>query len=106
VGRVQNLRLRQWRRTHLVHALRDKAERAGMIVRMWTSAAAPPPAQSAEGRFRNQRPPLLLSALPVPRAPGSGRCRQHRRHPRRRTHEYSPTCARRAPPGRYRAGTT
>jgi IS605 OrfB family transposase len=34
VGRVQNLRLRQWRRTHLVHALRDKAERAGMIVRM------------------------------------------------------------------------
>ena len=34
VGRVQNLRLRQWRRTHLVDALRDKAERAGMIVRM------------------------------------------------------------------------
>jgi IS605 OrfB family transposase len=34
VGRVQNLRLRQWRRTHLVQALRDKAERAGIIVRM------------------------------------------------------------------------
>jgi hypothetical protein len=34
VGRVQNLRLRQWRRTHLVRALRDKAERAGSQVRM------------------------------------------------------------------------
>jgi IS605 OrfB family transposase len=34
VGRVQNLRLRQWRRTHLAQALRDKAERAGIIVRM------------------------------------------------------------------------
>jgi transposase len=29
-GRVQNLRLRQWRRTHLVQALWDKAEQAGM----------------------------------------------------------------------------
>jgi IS605 OrfB family transposase len=34
VGRVQNLRLRQWRRTHLAQALRDKAERAGIMVRM------------------------------------------------------------------------
>jgi IS605 OrfB family transposase len=33
-GRVHNLRLRQWRRTHLVQALRDKAERAGIQVRM------------------------------------------------------------------------
>jgi IS605 OrfB family transposase len=33
-GRVQNLRLRQWRRTHLVQALRDKAEQAGMAVRL------------------------------------------------------------------------
>jgi IS605 OrfB family transposase len=33
-GRVQNLRLRQWRRTHLVQALRDKAEQAGMMVRL------------------------------------------------------------------------
>jgi IS605 OrfB family transposase len=31
-GRVQNLRLRQWRRTHLVQALWDKAEQAGMAV--------------------------------------------------------------------------
>ena len=34
VGRVHNLRLRQWRRTHLVQALRDKAERAGITVRL------------------------------------------------------------------------
>ena len=34
VGRVQNLRLRRWRRTHLLQALSDKAERAGMVVRL------------------------------------------------------------------------
>jgi putative transposase len=34
VGRVQNLRLRQWRRTHLLGALRDKAGRAGVRVRL------------------------------------------------------------------------
>ncbi|HYY80987.1 MAG TPA: transposase [Actinomycetes bacterium] len=34
VGRVQNLRLRQWCRTHLVQALRDKAELAGIVVRL------------------------------------------------------------------------
>jgi IS605 OrfB family transposase len=33
-GRVQNWRLRQWRRTHLLQALRDKAERAGIVVRL------------------------------------------------------------------------
>jgi IS605 OrfB family transposase len=33
-GRVQNLRLRQWRRTHLLGTLRDKAERAGIRVRL------------------------------------------------------------------------
>jgi IS605 OrfB family transposase len=33
-GRVQNWRLRQWRRTHLVQALRDKAEQAGVRVRL------------------------------------------------------------------------
>jgi putative transposase len=33
-GRVQNWRLRQWRRTHLLQALRDKAEHAGIIVRL------------------------------------------------------------------------
>jgi IS605 OrfB family transposase len=34
VGGVQNLRLRQWRRTHLVQALRDKADLAGIVVRL------------------------------------------------------------------------
>jgi IS605 OrfB family transposase len=34
VGRVQNWRLRQWRRTHLLQALQDKAEQAGMVVRL------------------------------------------------------------------------
>jgi IS605 OrfB family transposase len=33
-GRVQNWRLRQWRRTHLLQALRDKAEQAGIVVRL------------------------------------------------------------------------
>jgi IS605 OrfB family transposase len=33
-GRVQNWRLRQWRRTHLLQALQDKAERAGIMVRL------------------------------------------------------------------------
>jgi IS605 OrfB family transposase len=33
-GRVQNWRLRQWRRTHLLQALQDKAEQAGMVVRL------------------------------------------------------------------------
>jgi len=31
---VQNLRLRRWRRTHLVQALSDKAEQAGIVVRL------------------------------------------------------------------------
>jgi IS605 OrfB family transposase len=33
-GRVHNLRLRQWRRTHLVQTLQDKAEQAGIDVRL------------------------------------------------------------------------
>jgi IS605 OrfB family transposase len=33
-GTVQNWRLRQWRRTHLAQALRDKAEQVGIVVRL------------------------------------------------------------------------
>ena len=33
-GRVQNWRLRQWRRTHLLQALHDKAEQAEIVVRL------------------------------------------------------------------------
>src|SRR6266508_2301109 len=32
-GKVQNWRLRQWRRTHQLQALQDKAEQAGIVVR-------------------------------------------------------------------------
>ena len=34
VGPVQNWRLRQWRRTHMLGALRDKAQQAGIRVRL------------------------------------------------------------------------
>jgi IS605 OrfB family transposase len=54
-GRVQNLRLRQWRRTHLLEALRDKAEQAGWWCGWWTSAAPPPPAPPATGGSSSQR---------------------------------------------------
>jgi putative transposase len=40
-GRVQNWRLRQWRRTHLVQALRDKAEQDGTRSGWWTSGGPP-----------------------------------------------------------------
>jgi transposase len=33
-GRVQNLRLRRWRRTHLLQALCNKAELAGVVMRL------------------------------------------------------------------------
>jgi putative transposase len=33
-GRVQNWRLRQWRRSHLLQALQDKTEQAGIVVRL------------------------------------------------------------------------
>jgi transposase len=59
----------------------------------------PPAGSQAHG------PPVRLFALQVPGAPGSGRCRQHRRQGRRRTHEHGRAGARRAPSGRHRAGT-
>jgi IS605 OrfB family transposase len=61
-GRVHNLRLRQWRRTHLVQALRDKAEQAGVQVRLMdergTSSTCPScrrqVAKPSSRRFRCQ----------------------------------------------------
>jgi hypothetical protein len=105
-GRVQNWRLRQWRRTHLVQALRDKAEQAGIIVRLvderGTSSTCPAcrrrVAKPNGRRFRCQR-------LWIQGAPGSGRCRQHRRQGWRWTHEHGVARARRASSGRHRAGT-
>jgi IS605 OrfB family transposase len=82
-GRRHNLRLRNWRRTHLVQALRDKAELAGIKVVLVdergsssTCPACPTAGSQAEG------PPVRLSALWLSRAPGSGGCPQHRHHPR------------------------
>jgi putative transposase len=62
VGRVQNLRLRQWRRTHLLQALHDKAEQAGIVVRLMDERGTSSTCPACHRR-----------------APGSGRCRQHRR---------------------------
>jgi IS605 OrfB family transposase len=47
-GRVQNLRLRRWRRTHLLQALRDKAVLAGIIVRL-VSMERPAPVRICVG---------------------------------------------------------
>ena len=69
-GRVQNLRLRQWRRTHLVQALRDKAELAGIVVRLVDERAPPPPAPSATSGSRN--PPGADSAAATVDSMGIG----------------------------------
>jgi putative transposase len=49
-GPVQNWRLRQWRRTHLLQALRDKAERAGMVVRMVDERGTSSTCPACQGR--------------------------------------------------------
>jgi IS605 OrfB family transposase len=54
-GRVQNLRLRQWRRSHLLGALRDKAERAGILVRLVDERGVPRPARSAAGGSQSRQ---------------------------------------------------
>jgi IS605 OrfB family transposase len=59
-GRVQNLRLRQWRRTHLLQALSDKADQAGMVV---------PPAPPATSGSPTHGPRTSLPPLQVRRAP-------------------------------------
>jgi putative transposase len=57
VGRRQNLRLRQWRRTHLVGALVDKAQAAGIQVRLiderGTSSTCPACAARVRASGRN-----------------------------------------------------
>jgi hypothetical protein len=99
-------RLRQWRRTHLLHALHDKAEQAGLAVRLvderGTSSTLP--RLSATGS-ETHGPPVPLPLLHVLRASGSGRCRQHRRQGRRRTHTRWGADACRAPSRRHGAGT-
>ena len=106
-GRVHNLRLRQWRRTHLVQALRDKAERAGIQVRLVDERGTSSTCPACRRRVpKPSRPPIPLPTLQLLRAPGPGRCRQHRRQGWRRNHEREAARAGRAPPGRHRAGTT
>ena len=105
VGRVQNLRLRQWRRTHLVQALRDKAERAGIQVRMvderGSSSTCPPADEGPEPSGRRfhclhcnltwHRDLVGAANIAATTAADNGP---------------SSACARRAPPSRHGAGTT
>jgi IS605 OrfB family transposase len=57
-GRRQNLRLRNWRRTHLIGALKDKAEMAGIVV------------VEVDERGTSSTCPLCRKRVPKPR----GRC--------------------------------
>lgn len=69
-GRVQNLRLREWRRTHLLQALRDKAEHAGIVVRLvderGTSSTCPPAGGGSPS------PRAGGSAVPIAPSRGTG----------------------------------
>jgi putative transposase len=105
-GRVHNLRLRQWRRTHLLGALRDKAERAGIRVRLVDERGSSSTCPVCHGRVpkpsgRRFRCPKLRFSGP----PRSGGRRQHRRQAWRRTHQHSRFGAGGAPSCRHRAGT-
>jgi IS605 OrfB family transposase len=105
-GRVQNWRLRQWRRTHLAQALVNKAERAGIVVRLMDERGTSSTCPACYRRV--PKPTSRRFACPhctFPGAPGSGGRPQHRRQGRRRTHEHGHACARRAPSGRHRACT-
>jgi IS605 OrfB family transposase len=54
-GRVHNLRLRQWRRAHLVQTLRDKAERAGIQVRVVDERGTSSTCPGCRGRIPKPR---------------------------------------------------
>lgn len=105
-GRVQNLRLREWRRTHLLQALRDKAEQAGIVVRLvderGTSSTCPSCRRRVakpKGRrfccphctFQGHRD--LVGAHNIAAKAGGG------------ASEHGRACAHRAPSGRHPAGT-
>jgi len=85
VGRRQNLRLRRWGRTHLIGALKDKAEMAGVERGCGGRRAGDLldlPGLPEEGP-QAQGEGLSLFVLRFPRPPGSRRGRQHRRLGRR-----------------------
>jgi hypothetical protein len=67
-GRVQNLWLRRWCRTHLLQALRDKAELAGVVVRLVDERGTSSPARPAGGGSPNPR----AAGSPVGSAPSRG----------------------------------
>ncbi len=81
-GRRHNRRTRDWRIGHLIQALADKAEAAGITVKLvderGTSCA------QADGAD------LHLPRVPVQRTPRPGRGRQHRRPRGRRQHASHP----------------
>ena len=90
-GRRHNQRTRDWRVGHLIRALSDKAEAAGITVHLvderGTSSTCP---TLRPAGTQARRAELHLPALRAARAPRPGRGRQHRRprtwrrhHPRR-----------------------
>jgi IS605 OrfB family transposase len=87
-GRVQNWRLRQWHRTHLLQALRDKAELAGIIVRLvderGTSSTCPVCQQRVakpSGRHLHDRRRSCLASGHPSNHPVSAGCRSLRPRP-------------------------
>jgi putative transposase len=105
-GRAQNWRLRQWRRTHLLQALLDKAEQAGIQVRLVDERGSSSTCPACQRRI--PKPTGRRFRCPhcgLQGASGSGGRPQHRRQGWRRTHEHGYARARRAPSGRHRAGT-
>jgi hypothetical protein len=73
MGRVQNLRLRQWRRTHLLHALRDKLVGAANI------------AANSGGGPTSTRVPVLVEHRRAGRVPARRDRRRHLYDQRRRS---------------------
>ena len=68
-GRRHSQRSRDWRVGHLITALRDKAEAAGVAVEMLTSGARPPPARVFPAGSQASRDTVHLPALRAGRAP-------------------------------------
>jgi transposase len=99
-------RLRQWRRTHLVQALLDKAELAGIVVRLVDERGTSSTCPACHRRV--PKPSGREFRCPTCTFKGHrdlGRCPQHRRQGRRRTHKRRGADACRAPSRRHRAGT-
>ena len=99
-GRRHNQRTRAWRIGHLLRVLHDKAETAGIIVRLWMSGEPPPPARPAASAFPSRRASHVLPVMWPNRAPRSACGRQHRCPHWRRHHTGRPPGRCHAPPSR------